>query len=155
ALPALTDVDVELPVDGLARDLHLELLGDVCLVEGAAAVGAGVGQGRLVDLVDLLGRWWLAVRLGAVVLAWFAAGLLGLIGGLPLGEGGGLTLVGAGRLVELATEPLVFGLQVTHASLKGLAAGTGDGLHTPLYARSGPQQLYPGSGAGMSSSWTR
>jgi hypothetical protein len=29
ALPALPDVDVELPVNGLSRDLHLELLGDV------------------------------------------------------------------------------------------------------------------------------
>ncbi len=42
ALMALPDVDVELPVDGLARDLDLELLGDVCLVERAAAVGAAV-----------------------------------------------------------------------------------------------------------------
>jgi hypothetical protein len=55
ALVALADVDVELPVDGLARDLDLELLGDVGLVEGAAAVGAGLGQGRLVDLIDLVG----------------------------------------------------------------------------------------------------
>ena len=54
ALATLTDVDVELPVDGLARDLDLELLGDVGFVERTAAVGAGVGQGCLVDLVDLL-----------------------------------------------------------------------------------------------------
>ena len=40
ALAALADVDVELAVNGLARDLDLELLGDVGLVEGAAAVGA-------------------------------------------------------------------------------------------------------------------
>ena len=33
ALPALADVDVELPVDGLARDLDLVLLGDVRLVD--------------------------------------------------------------------------------------------------------------------------
>jgi hypothetical protein len=59
ALPALADVDVELPVDGLARDLDLVLLGDVSLVEGGAAIGADHGQRRLVDLVDLLGgrRW--------------------------------------------------------------------------------------------------
>src|SRR5439155_25982751 len=98
ALSALADVDVELPVDGLARDLDLELLGDVGFVEGAATVGAGLGQGRLVDLVDLFGSGRLAVGLGAVVLAGLAAGLLGLAGGRPLGEGGGLALAGAGRL---------------------------------------------------------
>jgi hypothetical protein len=52
ATAALTDVDVELAVDGLAWDLDLELLGDVGLVEWAAATGAAVRQRRLVDLVD-------------------------------------------------------------------------------------------------------
>ena len=33
ALTALADVDVELAVNGLARDLHLELLSDVNFVE--------------------------------------------------------------------------------------------------------------------------
>ena len=61
-----------------------------------------------------------------------AAGLLGLVGGLALGEGGGLAFAGAGRLVELTAEALVLGLQVADASLKGLAAGTRDGLHTSL-----------------------
>src|SRR5262245_34517747 len=65
ALTAPADVDVELPVDGLARDLHLELLGDVRLVERAAAVGAATGQRRLVDLIDVGGG--LAMSLGAVV----------------------------------------------------------------------------------------
>jgi hypothetical protein len=32
----------------------------------------------------------------------------------------------------LAAEALVLGLQVVEASLKGLAAGTRDGLHTPI-----------------------
>src|SRR5262245_5052105 len=90
---ALADVDVELPVDGLARDLDLELLGDVGLVEGAAAVGADVGQRCLVNLVDLFGARWLAVGFGAVVFAGLAAGLLGLGRRLTLGEGGGLALV--------------------------------------------------------------
>ena len=66
-LTALADVDVELSVDGFAWDLNLELLGNVGLVQGTAAARASVGQGRLVDLVDLIGRWWLAVRLGALV----------------------------------------------------------------------------------------
>jgi hypothetical protein len=42
-LPALAHVDVELPMNGLARDFDLELLGDVGFVEGAAAIRAGVG----------------------------------------------------------------------------------------------------------------
>ena len=62
----------------------------------------------------------------------FGTSCLGLAGGQSLGEGGGLALAGAGRLVELAAEALVLGLQVKEASLKGLAAGTQDGLHTPL-----------------------
>jgi hypothetical protein len=128
----LTDVDVELPMNGLARDLDLELLGDMRCIERTAAVGAAVRQGRLVDLVDLLRAGRLAVGLGAVVLAGLAAGLLGLIGGLAPGEGGGLALAGAGGLVELAAEALVLGLQVEEASLKGLAAGTRDGWHTPI-----------------------
>src|SRR5262245_8182630 len=135
ALTALADVDVELPVDGLARDLDLELLGDIGLVERPAAVGAGVGQGRLVDLIDLIGAGRLAVGLGAVVLAGLASRLLGLVGGLALGERSGLAFASAGRLVELAAEALVLGLQVTETSLKGLAAGTRVGLHTPLYSR--------------------
>jgi hypothetical protein len=70
--------------------------------------------------------------LGAVVSAGLAAGSLGLGRRLALGEGGGLALAGAARLLELATEALVLGLQVAEASLKGLAAGTGDGFHTPI-----------------------
>ncbi len=87
-------------------------------------------KGPLVVLLDLLGGGRLAVGLGAVVLAGLAAGLLGLGGGLALGERGSLALAGAGRRVELAAQALVLGLQVAEASLKGLAAGTQDGLHT-------------------------
>jgi hypothetical protein len=43
-------------------------------------------------------------------------------GGLAFGEGSGLALGCAGRLVELAAEALVLGLQVVEASLKGFAA---------------------------------
>ena len=58
-------------------------------------------------------------------------GFLGWLVGWPLAKGG-LALAGTGRLVELAAEALVLGLQVVEASLKGLAAGTRDGVHTPL-----------------------
>jgi hypothetical protein len=45
ALLAPADVDVELPVDRLPRDLHLELLGDVGLVEGPPQSGQTWGKG--------------------------------------------------------------------------------------------------------------
>jgi hypothetical protein len=128
----LTDADVELPVDGLARDLDLELLGDVGFVQGAATIGANIGQGCLVDLIDLFGTGRLAVGLGAVVLAGLAAGFLGIRSRIAFGKGGGLALAGAGRLVELAAQALVLGLQIVEASLKGLAAGTRDGFHTSI-----------------------
>src|SRR5262245_28792957 len=83
ALSALADVDVELAVDGLARDLDLELLGDVGLVERAAAVGAALKQRRLVNLVDLFGAGRPALGFGPVALAGLAAGLLGLGRGRP------------------------------------------------------------------------
>jgi hypothetical protein len=43
ALTTLADMNVELSMNGLAWDLHLELLGDVGFIEWAAAVGAEVG----------------------------------------------------------------------------------------------------------------
>jgi hypothetical protein len=57
------------------------------------------------------------VGLGTVVVTGLAAGLLGLVGGLALGERSGLALAGAGRLAELAAAALVLGLQVVEASL--------------------------------------
>jgi hypothetical protein len=138
-------MDVELTVNGLPRDLDLKLLRDVGLVERTAAVGANAGQGRLVDLVDLFGARRLPVGLGAVVLAGLAAGLLGPVGGLALGEGGGLALAGAGRLVELVVQALVLSLQLTESSLKGLAAGTRDGLHTFIIGEARPAPGLPES----------
>ena len=117
ALTTPADVDVELPVDGLARDLELELLSDVGFVKQAAAVRANVGQGRLVNLVDLFGAGRLAVGLGAVVLAGLAARLAGILLWLPLGKGSGLALAGAEGRVELTAEPLILGLQVVDPSL--------------------------------------
>ena len=84
------------------------------------------------DLGDLFGVGRFAVGLGAVVFTGLAPGPLGLAGGRSLGEGSGLALAGADRLVELAAEALVLGFQVMEASLKGLAASTRDGLHIPL-----------------------
>jgi hypothetical protein len=126
AVTALPDMDVELPVDGLTRDLNLELLSDMGFVEWTAAVGAAVWQRCLVNLVDLFGAGRLMMSLGAVVFAGLASEFLGL----ALGEGSGLTLARADRLFEVAAKTLILRLQIVDSSLKGLAAGTRDGLHT-------------------------
>jgi hypothetical protein len=59
----------------------------------------------------------LTVGLRAVVLAGLAAWFARIELGLALGEGSGLALAGAGRLVELAAQALVLGLEVVDASL--------------------------------------
>jgi hypothetical protein len=146
-------MDVELAMNGAARDLDLVLAGDVGFLDGPAAAGAGLRQRGLVDFVEVGG--WLPMGLGAVIRAGVAAGPLRLGLGRPFGEGGGLALAGAGRVLELAAEALVLDLQVTEAPLKGLAAGTRDGLHTSLKTRCRPHRHDPGSGAGISLSWTR
>jgi hypothetical protein len=110
---------------------------DVAFVEWTAARWADVGQRCLVDLVDLFGARRLAVGLGAVVLARLAGGLLGLAGGLALGEGPCLTFAGAQGCVELTAEPLALGLQVVDPSLKGLAVSTPDQFHAGIIRSSG------------------
>ena len=107
ALTALPDVDVELAVNRLARDLHLELLGDVGLVEGAAAVGTDLGQRHFVDLIDVGG--WLPMGLGAVGRAGLTAGSLRLVLRRSFGEGGGLALAVPLCLVEEAGQALDLG----------------------------------------------
>ena len=119
---------------GLARDLDLELLGDMGFVEGAAAVGADMRQGRLVDLVDLFGAGRLAVGLGAVVLAGLAPRRLGLASGRSLGEGSGLALASTLLLFEQAGQPLDVGLQFSHTALERLAARAGGLNHTGIMA---------------------
>jgi hypothetical protein len=59
ALTAVTDMNVELTVDGFAWDLHLKLLSDVGFIKWAATIGAAVRHRCLVNLVDLIrGRRW-------------------------------------------------------------------------------------------------
>jgi hypothetical protein len=98
ALVTAADVNVELAMNGPPRNLDLVLPIDVRLFDLATALRTSVGQRRLVDLVDLLGR--LAVGLGAVVLAGFAARLFRLGLGRPLGERGRLAFAGAALIFE-------------------------------------------------------
>jgi len=74
----------------------------VGLVEGAAAIGAGVRQGRLVNLVDLFGAGRLAMGLDAVVPAGLAAGFLWIRFRIAFGKRSGLALAGTQGRVELA-----------------------------------------------------
>ena len=87
----------------------------------------------------------MAMGLCAVVSAGLAARFPGLGRGLALGEGGGLTLAGAGRLVELAAKALVLGLQVANPSLKGLAVGTPDRFHVGIIHSSGMRSCADGT----------
>jgi hypothetical protein len=129
---ALTDVDVELAMNGPARNLHLELLGDVGFVEGAAAFGANVGQVRLVDFIDQFWGRWLAVGLGAITLARLAAGFARIRLGLAIGKRAGLALAGTEGRVGLMAEPIVLGLEVVDPSPKGLAVGTPERFHARI-----------------------
>jgi len=114
---ALANVDVELPVNGLAWNLDLELLCDVGFVKGTATLRAGIRQGCLVNLVDLFGAGRLAVSLGAIILSRLAAWLTRIELGLAFGEGSSLAFAGAGSLVELTAEAFVLGLKVVDPSL--------------------------------------
>jgi glyoxylase-like metal-dependent hydrolase (beta-lactamase superfamily II) len=119
---AVADMDIEPAVNRLAGDLDLVLLLNVGLLDRATAVGTGVGQRSVVDFVDVRRRRWRSVAFTSVLSAGLAAGLFGLVGGLALGEGGGLAFAGAEGFGELRFE---FG----DASAEGFTTGT-DGAHT-------------------------
>jgi hypothetical protein len=96
-------MDAETPAHGLAWQVHLGLLIDVGLFQGAAAVGAAGRQVGLVALVGgVVGRRSMAVA--AVLSAGFAAGRFGVGLGGPFGEGGGLAFAGAAGLIEVALQ---------------------------------------------------
>jgi hypothetical protein len=103
AFLATANVNIELALNGPTWNLDLILLVGVRLRDVAAAVGTSVGQRRLVDLVDPLGR--LAMGLGAVVLAGFATGFLRLGLGRPLRERSSLAFAGAALFIEKARQP--------------------------------------------------
>jgi len=91
-----------------------------------------------VDFVGLLGGGRRAVGLGAVRGAGLAAGVLGLDGGGPIGEGGGLALAGSLLLFEQAGQSLDLGFQFDHAPLQGAAAGTRSVVHAGMIVKASP-----------------
>jgi hypothetical protein len=110
ATTAGADVNVELAVNRPTRNLDLILLVGVRFLDRPAAVGTGIRQWRFVGFVDLLGR--LAVSLGAVVLAGFAAGLFGRRLGRSFGERRSLAFTGTPLLVEEAGELFDLGAEI-------------------------------------------
>ncbi len=102
-------MDVELPVNRLARNLDLKLLGDGSFSERPAAVGAGIGQRGLVGFVDVLGRGRRPMGLGPIVVTRLAARLFRFALAFALGERGRLAFAGPLRFFEELAEPLVFG----------------------------------------------
>jgi hypothetical protein len=94
ALLAAADMDVELPMNGLAGDFDLELCLHVGFLERAAALGASLRQRGFQRFVDLLGRGRLAMSFLAVACAGLTAGLLGVGLRRSLGEGSRLALAG-------------------------------------------------------------
>jgi hypothetical protein len=120
---AVADVDVELAVERLTGDLGLVLGDDLGLDDGAAAAGAGVGQGGVEGLVDPLGGRGQAVAVPTVGDAGLAAGGLGVGLGGPLAEGGGLALAGAAGLVEEAAQFLDLGFDLGEALAQAVIVG--------------------------------
>jgi hypothetical protein len=97
-----------LPAEGQPREVCLVLLGDLGWGDGAAALGACVGQRGFEDLVDLLRRGRLTMGVGAVLVAGLAAGV-GL--GRPFAERGGLAFACPAGLLQVGAEASDFGGQ--------------------------------------------
>ena len=84
---AVAAVHAELPHDGRAGDLGLELFVDAFLDDLAATGGAGVGQRGVEDFGDLGGRRRFTMGVRAVLDAGLAARLFGFGFGSPLEKG--------------------------------------------------------------------
>jgi hypothetical protein len=87
---------------------------------------------------------WLPMGLGAVIRAGLAAGPLRLGLGRPFGEGRGLALAGALRLLQLAVQAFDLGFQLGHTvpqvsdeSVACAAARAGRGIHTSIIRKAG------------------
>lgn len=140
ATPAVADMDVELALDGPARNFDLKLLIDVSFVDGSATIGTRLRQRRLVDFVDLLRRR--PVRLGAVVLAGVTARLFGIRLGRLFGEGSGLPFAGSLQLLDQSAQPTDLGFMLVEAlfqrrnDLVALATSwTADRIHAVSLAK--------------------
>jgi len=85
---------------------------EAVLSNGFACNFRGAGQG------DLPGRRWLTMGLNAVIVACFAARLLGLALGLAFGKRGGLTLTGAALFLKEARQALYISAEIGDFAFK-------------------------------------
>src|SRR5262249_24035754 len=131
----------------------LVLVRDVRFLDRPAASGAGFGEGCFVGFVDVGGG--LAMGLGAIVRAGLAAGPLRLGLRRPFGEGGGLALAGALRLLQLAGQAFDLGFelrdtvpQVGDESVAVASARASGGSHTSIIGKGAdrPVKVKPAEG---------
>ena len=144
-LLALPDVNVETPNDGLTGNLHLVLLIDVILLHMPTTFVALLWQRNVNDFVGfLLGRR--AVGFRPVLLAAFAAGLLGVLLRGAFRKRGGLSLASPSRLVHklfelghtrLKLHDLRFELAIPRFELSDPAILLGDDVKQLLVGRLG------------------
>jgi len=96
----MADRDRELPHDGPAGNIHLELLCSAGFDQAPPAMRAGIRQQNLVAFADLFGRGLWAICVGAVGMAAFASGCFGVGFGWSFAEESGLSFAGAKGLLE-------------------------------------------------------
>jgi hypothetical protein len=135
ATSAFSAMDGEPSSDRLAADLFLVKGVDVRFFDVSAALGTGVGERRIEELVDGRGIGRRPMAVDAVPIAGFATGLSGFLLGAPFGEGGGLAFGGAFDSLKSGEEfgdaflgrSLLFGdspFEIGEQPLKFGAAGT-------------------------------
>jgi hypothetical protein len=138
ALPAVADMNPELPHDRLPRDLGLELLGQAGFDEGAPAMRAGVGQRSLVTLADLFGSGRRPVAVTAVLGTGLATGTLRLGFGRPFAERSGLTLAGADSCLQASAQLAELSLEFSDLLLQGPTIRAGGFVHPAIVGTDGP-----------------
>src|SRR5262249_19304548 len=149
AAAAAADVDVELAGGGLARGLDLVLVGGVGFLDRPAPSGGGFGEGRPRGPLGWGGG--APAGLGAVGRAGLAARPLRFGPGRPFGEGGGLALAVALRLLQLPGQPFDLGFElgdtvpkVGDQAVALAAARAGREVHTPIIGKgAGAQRQGP------------
>jgi hypothetical protein len=116
----MADMDIELAVDGLARDLGLVLVDDGSFDRASAAAGTDLGERCFVDFLELLG--WRPMAVPAVGLTALTAGAFGVEERLASAEGSGLPFASATSFVKQAGQFFHPPFQLSDAPVEGLAS---------------------------------
>src|SRR5438105_1542856 len=126
ALSTAANVHIELAMDRPPRDLHLILLGDMGLIDRAAAIRADFWQRSVESFIDVLGRF--SMRFHAVVRSGLASRFLGPLLGCSLGERRRLPLTGTAGLFQLLLKLIDLSRKLRHPLSQAEACWTGE-LH--------------------------